>query len=277
MSYLSIKKRFLLSHAHSHSLQGLKYVPHSSNPSEYMVLGVGIVTDINAAIKDGNIVIAETYTDESGNTYNVTRINEKAFFENNTVKRVEIPESITEIAWAAFEGCENLKTLNFHDNCSAVLSLGCFYRCKALEMVTIPASITEVGDSVFRECQSLKKVVLNGAVGTRMFLSCQNLKEVYIGDDITTLSERAFAYCSKLDTVRMGKNVEHIAIQVFYETSLKEIDFSQHTLVPTLENAYAFKGIERIIVPEILYEEWIVADEWSRLASRIIKASEVAQ
>lgn len=245
------------------ALESLSYAQNSVNPSEYMVSGIG-------SISDGNVKPDETYTDENGNTYQVTRIHQEAFAGDSRVKRVEIPESITDIGFAAFDSCENLSSLYFHERCRATLAMGCFNKCNALKQVTVPALITVVGDSAFRECQSLKKIVIYGAIGVRMCWGSENLKEVYIGDDVTTIPERAFAYCSALDTVRMGKNVIHIGIQAFYETSLKEVDFSQHSIVPTLENAYAFKGIKKITVPAHLYEEWIAANEWSRLTSRIV-------
>lgn len=249
------------------SQASLEYKPNRFNPSaEYMVTGLGSITD-------GNVVPLESYTDEEGNTYPVTHINQEAFSGNSRVEHVEIPESVTAIDFAAFDSCENLSSLYFHPRCGAMLGQGCFFGCNSLEQVTVPALITDVRDSVFRECQGLKKVSLYGAVGSRMFYGCKNLKEVYIGDGVTDLPERAFSECSALDTVRMGSRVAHIGIQVFYNTSLKEVDFSAHTFVPTLENAYAFKGIERILVPPMLYEAWKAAPEWSRLAKRIVTSS----
>ena len=249
----------------THTNMSLEYSIHKFNKTEYMVSGIGTVTD-------GNIIPAAYYVDDNGNTYAVTYINQQAFAGDARVTRVEIPESIIEIAFAAFDSCENLTELIFHENCQTILSIGCFNNCSALEEVIVPANITVIGDSVFRECQNLKKAEVYGGVGVRMFYGCENLKEVYIGDNITILPEKAFSECKNLDTVRMGKNVERICAQVFYNTSLKELDFSQHSIVPVLDNAYAFKGIQKITVPAHLYEEWIAAPEWSRLAGRIVPA-----
>lgn len=260
MNFFMLKKRFLLSQAHKRAAS-LMYVPDALDESEYMVAGIGSITN-------GTIAPAAIYTNESGNTFQVTHINQQAFAGNCRVKQVEIPESITVIGFAAFDSCENLSSLYFHERCRATLGMGCFNKCSALEQVTVPALITDVGDSVFRECQKLEKATVYSAIGTRMFYGCKSLKEVFIGDDVTVISERAFSECSALATVRMGKNVQKICKQAFYRTALKEIDFSEHNFVPELENAYAFKGIERIIVPEHLYDEWSDAPEWRRHAEK---------
>lgn len=252
-----------LDNLQSNVVESLSYEKNNENPAEYMITGIGNVSS-------GKVIPLKFYMGEDGTFYPVTRIHYEAFRDDSRIKYVEIPNSIKIINISAFQDCHGLETIKFEKGCSAQLSNYCFYLCSALKEISIPASITEVGDSVFRECSSLEKIVIHGTIGVRMCWGSEKLKEVYIGDEVTDIPERAFAYCSALDTVRMGKNVEFIGLQAFYETSLKEIDFSQHTFVPTLENAYAFKGIERIAVPANLYDEWIAADEWSRLAKRIV-------
>lgn len=252
-----------LDNLQSNVVESLVYKKSSENPAEYVVTGIGNVSS-------GKIMPLKIYISENGTIYPVTGIAQQAFADNSEVVEVVIPENITFVGVSAFGGCKNLKSVYFHENCRAKLSENCFIKCDALEQVTIPASITEVRDSAFRECQGLKKIIIYGSIGAKMCFGSENLKEVYIGDEVTTIPQRAFAQCSVLDTVRMGKNVAFIGVQAFYETSLKEIDFSQHTFVPTLENAYAFKGIQKIAVPANLYDEWVAASEWSRLAKRIV-------
>jgi hypothetical protein len=51
-------------------------------------------------------------------------------------------------------------------------------------------------------------------------------------------------------------------------------DFSQHATIPTLANTDAFSSIPsdcKIIVPDSLYDNWIVATNWSSYVSYIIK------
>lgn len=59
--------------------------------------------------------------------------------------------------------------------------------------------------------------------------------------------------------------------------SLEVIDFSKAVNVPILSNVNAFDNTNstfKIVVPDALYDQWIVASNWSNFASQIVKASE---
>jgi hypothetical protein len=63
----------------------------------------------------------------------------------------------------------------------------------------------------------------------------------------------------------------------FYESSIRTLDFSRHTSVaefvrPSTTNILPSSAI--VIVPDALYDEWIVAETWSEIASQIVKVSE---
>jgi hypothetical protein len=54
-------------------------------------------------------------------------------------------------------------------------------------------------------------------------------------------------------------------------------DFRASQSVPTLSSTNAFNNIPsdcKIVVPDTLYDEWIVAENWSTYTSYIIKESE---
>lgn len=60
-------------------------------------------------------------------------------------------------------------------------------------------------------------------------------------------------------------------------TQLELVDFSQATAVPSLPNAAVFQDTNdtfKVVVPDALYDQWIVATNWSTYASHIVKASE---
>ena len=57
------------------------------------------------------------------------------------------------------------------------------------------------------------------------------------------------------------------------------VDFSQATAVPTMHNTNTFQNTNntfKIVVPDALYNDWIVATNWSTYASHIVKASEAS-
>lgn len=63
-------------------------------------------------------------------------------------------------------------------------------------------------------------------------------------------------------------------------SALEKVDFSEATSVPTLSNINCFANTNetfRILVPDSLYDQWIVADNWSQFANQIVKASTMPQ
>jgi hypothetical protein len=60
-------------------------------------------------------------------------------------------------------------------------------------------------------------------------------------------------------------------------TSLEVVDFSNCSKVIGLYNVSAFQNVPntcKIVVPDALYDDWIVASNWSTFASQIIKKSD---
>ena len=115
-----------------------------------------------------------------------------------------------------------------------------------------------------------------------------SLKQLYIGDtllteinvsaEITYLPNHFLAGLSGIkkgiERVVFEGDVTSEGTHSFYNCqSLKEIDFTKCTQVPTLRGTYAFYGVSntncQIKVPSALYDEWISATNWSSVANKI--------
>ena len=92
-----------------------------------------------------------------------------------------------------------------------------------------------------------------------------------------------FDNCSALEDVVMGQltsvgSSDEWSYMFSHCTSLKKVDFSgTPNSVPRLNNTNAFNDTNstfQIVVPDALYSQWIVANNWSQFASQIVKASE---
>ena len=84
---------------------------------------------------------------------------------------VTIPNSVTKIGQAAFDGCRSLTS------------------------VTIPNSVTKISDNTFSDCSSLTSVTIPNSVttiGSEAFSGCTNLQKVHIGNSVKTIGEYAF-------------------------------------------------------------------------------------
>ena len=86
-------------------------------------------------------------------------------------EEVIIPEGVTEIMVAAFEGCPNLKTVTLPESLTT-LADAVFVGCTNLETVTIPKSVTAIGASVFGGCDNVTVTVY-----------CETAGETYVEEN----------------------------------------------------------------------------------------------
>lgn len=216
-----------------------------------------------------------------------TKIGTSAFRGNLKIKNIDIPTSVGAIEATAFYECTNLETISGAENVTTIYSAA-FQNCQNL--VTIPTfpNLTSVKKAnQFYGCYKLESVdfpllkVFGGAYGndngTAMFSGCRALKSVNI-PSATILGSRLFYGCISLEHIILPATVFRIYDQAFREcTSLAVVDFSALTQVPTLSNANAFTNVPdtcKLILPDALYDEWIVATNWSALTVTYVKKSE---
>ncbi|MDC0065859.1 leucine-rich repeat domain-containing protein [Verrucomicrobia bacterium] len=91
---------------------------------------------------------------------------------------VTIPDSVTHLAWGAFEGCRGLTSLTIPDSVSSIQG-ETFSGCSSLTSVTIPDSVTSIGDYAFSGCTSLTSVTIPDSVISiynGAFEGCTSLK-----------------------------------------------------------------------------------------------------
>lgn len=145
----------------------------------------------------GNIVIPPTVNYE-GEDYTVTTIGKKCFNES-TIQKVSIPETITSIEDLSFQNCQNL------------------------DSIFIPKSVTSLGDvvfdpylnyyevGVFARCENLRVIEFEDnsqlkKIGLGCFGKCTNLQHVNIPASVDSIGDMAFAFCDKLDSVYIPRN-----------------------------------------------------------------------
>ena len=218
----------------------------------------GIIYDISA---DGTYAEVISYEGAAtkiriADTYKglpVTTIYSKAFYGNNTITSVIIPDSVTSIGSYAFWGCHYLTGVVIPDS---VTSIGyeAFYSCDNLTSVVIPDSVTSIGDQVFCGCTSLTSIVIGNSVtsiAADAFSGCsklqfneyenckylgskdnpyyalievttQNLSSYTIHENTKVIADRAFDSCTRLISIVIPDSVTSIGEYAFYDCSSLE-------------------------------------------------------
>lgn len=189
--------------------------------------------------KDGTILLQYAVgKDEKSFTVPkcVTNIGGNAFSSNTSLNRITIPDSVTSINYYAFNGCENLVSIDVDENNEEYQSVDgvlytkdgkylvrypegkneatfvvpegiekicscAFHFCKNLESIGIPEGATEIFDWVFFRCTNLTSITLPESlwkVGSGTFECCTALESIVLPAYIKTMGEDVFAGCTNL-------------------------------------------------------------------------------
>lgn len=71
-----------------------------------------------------------------------------------------------------------------------------------------------------------------------------------------------------------GSKTQALYGSAFLGTAGTTLDFRRATLIPTITSWSYISQCKRIIVPDNLYDDWIIATNWSAAASKIIRATD---
>jgi hypothetical protein len=169
------------------------------------------------------------------------------------------------------------------------------FRAAKITSITIPASVRLINAQAFYKCVDLTSLVFAhknlthtitgdyvgdpiSFIRDESFMRCSSLKSIVFPLRIGDIETRAFASCVDLEIVKFG-NVTNIEDEVFLgDLNLKLVDFRLAKKIPNLKGTNVFPVSNyTIVVPDNLYDEWILAENWSTYADHIVKASEYVE
>ena len=172
---------------------------------------------------DGKTVLGSVILPEG-----TTSIGEYAF-RGTTIRRINIPSTVTEIKAYAFVSTP-LMYCTFSEGCQLnTIRDNAFQSCALLQEIDLPAQLETFGFRVFDACTSLKHVTMGDAVtniGRYTFYNCKALESIRFSDAIETIYCDVCRENQALTTVHLPANLKVIERGVFYNTkSLTSIDF----------------------------------------------------
>lgn len=118
----------------------------------------------------------------------LTEIGEGAF-ENSSLERIVLPESLKKLGIYAFAGINNIKKVHF-PQCLTKISAVSFANCTSLKSIEWPEMLTQIDERAFEYC---------------------NFSTVKIPDTVKTIKADAFNGCARLKIVTIGKSVKKVS------------------------------------------------------------------
>ncbi len=76
------------------------------------------------------------------------------FYDCSTIKKIVLPQTVTEIGEYAFKGCSSLTSVNIPNNLKSIGS-GAFKDCTSLKKITLPKGVNE-GENIFEGADNVK-------------------------------------------------------------------------------------------------------------------------
>ena len=142
---------------------------------------------------------------------------------------------------------KNLQSIELDQSRITTFPANIFQNVKKIVAIKLPLSMTSIGSCAF---------------------SGSGIRSVTIPDKVTSVGGDAFAYCSQLTRVVIGKAVKTMAQGVFYSSKVKEA-FVKPLTPPTLTGVddYLFSGKNRIIHVYPSAVDKYIAANWERFGT----------
>ena len=133
---------------------------------------------LDAYVGRDSVVAIPSSDPETGTP--VTGIDVWAFRDNENVKRVVIPDTVTTIEKNAFMYCSSLESIEFPAD---LVSIGeqAFYRCSSLKKLSVPEGVETLGWASFMFCEALEEITLPKSlkeIGNSAFSHCDSLTAI---------------------------------------------------------------------------------------------------
>ena len=204
----------------------------------YDVSADGTYAEVVAYIGEySKVKISDTYNNlPVRNIYN-------GAFKNATITNVFIPDSVTSIGWATFEGCTSLKSVTIPDSVTSIASSafsGCsnlqynvYSYIKYLGNANNPyyALITTINSNLSSyQIHNETKLICDSA-----FIYCKRLKNITIPSSVTSIGASAFSNCSGLTNITIPDSVTSIGASAI--NSERDFRKTQQKIPNKIENS----------------------------------------
>ncbi|MBR3535751.1 MAG: leucine-rich repeat protein [Oscillospiraceae bacterium] len=218
----------------------------------------GTATDISIPEKIGDLTVtrigdyAFQYKTLTSVTLpsSLTEIGDEAFYACEGLKKITIPSEVTTIGYQAFMHCKNLSTVELNDGLREI-GTRAFANTSVTE-ISIPENVTEM-DSAFSDVKTLKHAAFAGSrleIPDRAFYFCSGLETIDFPEDLTEIGTEAFYSCDSLQKISFPSGLRTIGYQSFmFCKNLTEAELNDD-LVEIDTRAFANTSLKEITIPD---------------------------
>ena len=196
---------------------------------------VGMLEDLDMSLTTG---ISYLYSDANG------------FSSCNSLRRIVLPKSVTELGYASFTNCNKLEEVVLQEGLTKIYGSS-FNECNQLKSINIPSTVTTIDGSAFSSCSSLTSVTFEEgskltSIGNDAFSRCSQLKSIDLPTSLTTIGWSAFYGCSELESVNIPSNVVGIDRYAFYGcNNLTSVKFEEGSKLTSIGES-VFSGCSQL-------------------------------
>ena len=194
------------------------------------------------------------------------KIDMLAFYQNENLIHVGLPDGLIVIGSAAFSSCPLLESLDIPSTVRYINN-GAFERCTNLKSITLPDGLTTLDGKAFIECRSLSKIKIPNLISeirSGLFSDCINIQSIELPDNIRWISNDAFKNCHRLEQIELPESVTMVDNGAFENcTSLKHL-YVKATVPPTCYEL-PFLGVPKsciLHIPKGTTDAYSKANEW---------------
>lgn len=117
----------------------------------------------------------------------------------------------------------------------------------------------------------------DGSVPQGNFTKLPNIESICIPEYTHTIADGCFKKCPKLKKIWFPSTLTAISLDLEGSENVEVLDFKVSAAIPSAEKLSNIPTGCKIVIPDTLYNNWIIASNWSTYADRIVKASEYTE
>lgn len=188
------------------------------------------ITIPNTVTTIGNSAFAYSSLTEIIIPNSVTSLGTSTFLQCAGLSSVNLSDNITSVGYNTFSACINLLEITIPNNVTRI-ETGAFNGCSNLATVSIGNNVASIARDAFRGCSVLVSInatyanpnyssengILLNKDKTKLVIYPNGRQGAYaIPNNVTTIGEQAFAYCTNLTEITISESVTSIEREAFY-------------------------------------------------------------